>query len=68
MKRLPLMEKKNQWFIVFQEHKEGLSLPFIIIFVYKAKMKGNFHDKKEKYSLLPHSLNIVISFKNRIFL
>lgn len=47
MKRLPLMEKKNQWFVVFQEHKEGLSFPFIIIFVYKAKMKGNFHDKKD---------------------
>lgn len=33
------MEKKNQCFVALQEDKAILSFPFIILFVFKGKIK-----------------------------
>lgn len=68
MKRLPLKEKKNQCFVcsTFQKGKAFLSFSFIILFVFKTKMKSDFHDKTIILFPASHALNIAISFKNRI--
>lgn len=64
MKSLPLTEKKNHFFlfIAFQKNQGALSFPFIMLFVFKANLKSNFHDKNIIFPA-PHALNIVFSSK-----
>ena len=69
MKRLPLMEKKNQCFLGFQEDKAILSFPLIIIFIFKRKTKKTIFIrilKRKRIFPSPSVFTTVTFLKNRI--